>query len=674
MFSDGGRRRSRVDSIQQSAYIRVCRLVPPAAATATFLAAVGVLAGWRTEGPAWRGQFGATAPMMPLSALTFVAAAAALFLLRDEARGARTRWGGALAAVVTASGLLNQAQYLTGADLGLDRLLIASHVTLRGASYPWRMAPGTGVSFAVLGTALIGLATHRLRRLTPPLALMVAGISWMVLISTLYGVELGDVAMTKPMSVASAALLQLLAAGVLCARPAWEPLAILGRDAPGSVLARRLIPLALLLLPILGWLRLEGGRLGLYGYEFGTALLVVTTAAIVSGVVWHTARVLDRMDAARVTAEQALGTHREQLQAIFDNTSYVMFLKDLEGRYLLVNREFERVTGWSRETAIGRTVFDLLPADVAQPIWDRERGPLLTGRQETFESVSSPLNDGPHTWLITTCPLRDAEGAIAGLCGIVSDISERKQAEDDLRRAKEATETANRELEAFAYSVSHDLRAPLRHISGFVELLEKHARESLDDTSRKHLSRIAASARRMGMLIDDLLSFSRMGRTEMQRATVDLGRMVAEVRREVEQGVTGRRIAWTVGELPPVQGDPAMLRLVLTNLLSNAVKYSAPRDEARIEVRASVADGETVICVRDNGVGFDPRYATKLFGVFQRLHRQDQFEGTGIGLANVRRIVQRHGGRTWAEAELDKGASFYFSLPEAGAERAEEAA
>ena len=661
-------------SILPSAYNRVCRLAPPAAATVTLLAALGVLAGWCVEGRAWRGEIGGAGPMMPLSAVTFTAAAAALALLRDEARGARTRWGGALAAAVIASGVANHLQYLAGAGFGIDGLILANRFAAPGAPVPWRMAPGTGLAFVVLGTALYGLADPRLRRLTPALALVVAGLSAMVLIARLYGVESVDATAAKPMSIASAVLLQLLAAGVLCARPAREPLALLGRDGPGSVLARRVLPAALLLLPILGGLRVIGGRLGLYGDDLGTALFVVAAAAIVGAIIWHTAALLDRMDAARIAAERALGTQREQLQAIFDNTSYVMFIKDLEGRYLLVNREFERVTGWSRDTAVGRTIFDLLPADVAAPIWARERGPLLTGRQDSFESVSSPLNDGPHTWLITTCPLRDAQDAITGLCGIVSDISERKKAEDDLRRAKEAAEAANHELEAFAYSVSHDLRAPLRHISGFAELLESHARESLDETGRKHLGHIAASARRMGILIDDLLSFSRMGRAEMRRSTVDLGRLVGEVRREVEQAAPGRRITWTVGDLPPVQGDPAMLRLVLTNLFSNAVKYTAPRDEARIDVRASSRDGETVICVRDNGVGFDPGHASKLFGVFQRLHRQDQFEGTGIGLANVRRIVQRHGGRTWAEAEVDRGASFYFSLPGAGAERAEEAA
>ncbi|HYV84585.1 MAG TPA: ATP-binding protein [Patescibacteria group bacterium] len=647
-----------------SAYQRVCRLMPSAASAAVVLAALVVLCGWWMERSVWRGQIGAAAPMMPVSAVTFIVAAAALFLLRDESRGARLRLGGALAVVVVASGLLNRVEYLAGATFGLDRLLVADRFAAEGASYPWRMSAGTGLSFILIGTALFGLANPVLRRLAPSLALAVAAISMMVLISLAYGVVPGAAPASKPMSIPSAILLQALAVGVLCARPAWEPIAMLGRSGPGSVLARRLIPAALLILPFLGWLRMVGGRLGLYGHDFGIALFVVVTAAMVSGVVWHTAGVLDRMDAARVTAEQELRTQREQLQAIFDNTSYVMFIKDLEGRYLLVNREFERVTGLTRQTAVGRTVFDLVPPEAAESIWARERQALQTGGPVTFEAESSPLNDGMHTWLITTCPLTDARGEPTGVCGIVSDISERKRAEEDLRRAKEATETANRELEAFAYSVSHDLRAPLRHVSGFVELLENHAGAALDETGRKHLQRISAAAGRMGALIDDLLSFSRMGRTEMQRSTVDLGRLVDDVRREVEQGAAGRRIVWGVGRLPSVQGDPAMLRLVLTNLLSNAVKYTAPRPEARIEVQATRAGGETVISVRDNGVGFDPRYASKLFGVFQRLHHQDQFEGTGIGLANVRRIVERHGGRTWAEAQPDKGASFHFSLPE----------
>jgi two-component system, sensor histidine kinase and response regulator len=233
-----------------------------------------------------------------------------------------------------------------------------------------------------------------------------------------------------------------------------------------------------------------------------------------------------------------------------------------------------------------------------------------------------------------------------------------------LKRRTLALEAANKELEAFSYSVSHDLRTPVRHIDGFAELLEKHGYERLDDEGRRYLKKISRSAKQMGMLIDDLLAFSRMGRAELHRTTVNLGRLVKDVVRDLQQDTDGRNIAWTIGSLPEIKGDPAMLRQVLINLIANAVKYTRPREQARIEIGCDTgAQNETVIFVRDNGVGFDMQHAGKLFGVFQRLHSAKQFEGTGIGLANAYRIIARHGGHTWGEGKVNEGATFYFSLP-----------
>ncbi len=225
-------------------------------------------------------------------------------------------------------------------------------------------------------------------------------------------------------------------------------------------------------------------------------------------------------------------------------------------------------------------------------------------------------------------------------------------------------EAANKELEAFAYSVSHDLRAPLRHIDGFLELLQGRTAITLDEQSQHYMANISDSAKRMGTLIDDLLSFSRLGRYEISKLWVDLGELTQEVIREFEPETGGRNIHWQIGNLPMVTGDRAMLRVVLVNLISNALKFTQPREQAEIEIGCQSQKTETIIFVRDNGVGFDPRYADKLFGVFQRLHRADEFEGTGIGLANVRRIINRHGGRTWAKGEVNLGATFYFSLPQ----------
>jgi len=222
----------------------------------------------------------------------------------------------------------------------------------------------------------------------------------------------------------------------------------------------------------------------------------------------------------------------------------------------------------------------------------------------------------------------------------------------------------NKELEAFSYSVSHDLRAPLRHVSGFTELLQKSPGPELDENRRRYLRLISDSAIKMGELIDSLLVFSRMGRAEMLQTRVDLNAIVRQAQREVMDADRGRSVQWKIHELPIVAGDPSMLHLVFTNLLSNAVKYSRTRENATIEIGSRNGSGnESVVYVKDNGVGFDMAYANRLFGVFQRLHRAEEFEGTGIGLANVQRIVSRHGGRVWAESELGKGATFYVALP-----------
>lgn len=228
-------------------------------------------------------------------------------------------------------------------------------------------------------------------------------------------------------------------------------------------------------------------------------------------------------------------------------------------------------------------------------------------------------------------------------------------------------EAANKELEAFSYSVSHDLRAPLRHIDGFSQLLGTRIAGSIDETSQRYLNTINSSSKRLGRLIDELLVFSRMGRTEMHRTHVDTRKLIDEVIYELQTETTGRNIAWRIGELPAVQGDPIMLRQVWSNLIGNAAKYTRKRETAEIEIthRLDTELGH-VFAVKDNGAGFEMKYASKLFGVFQRLHSDNDFEGTGIGLANVRRMVARHNGRTWAEGQPDAGAVFYFSLPASG--------
>lgn len=290
------------------------------------------------------------------------------------------------------------------------------------------------------------------------------------------------------------------------------------------------------------------------------------------------------------------------------------------------------------------------------------------------ENLSVENRDGLHMQVEAVCNLFHSGGREFIQCNL-RDVTQHRLAEDQVRRMNEMLEQhvaartcelegANRELEAFTYSVSHDLRAPLRHIMGFVEILEKEAADKLSEAQLRHLLTIRGAARRMAELIEDLLAFSRIGRSEVQKVGVDMLTLVMEALDDLRHETKDRIISWKIHDLPMVTVDRSLMRQALVNLLSNAIKFTSKRNRAVIEIGTEPGrEDEDTIYIRDNGVGFNPRYAQKIFGVFERLPNADAFEGTGIGLANVQRIIRRHGGRVWALGKVDAGATFYFTLP-----------
>ncbi|MGH1363525.1 MAG: PAS domain S-box protein [Calditrichia bacterium] len=385
----------------------------------------------------------------------------------------------------------------------------------------------------------------------------------------------------------------------------------------------------------------------------------------------------------RARAAEKLSFQEHLYRTLIETIPHIVWLADKAGKVTFLNSAWYKLTNRDKRASLGIGWKDHIhPNDIEEFMNKREQA-SREGKSYYGECRFLTSNGEYRIYDYAGTPVLNPEGNITNWVGMYVDVTEKKHAEAQIfklneeleDRVKERTsqlEASNRELEAFSYSVSHDLRAPLRHMNGFMEALRERIEETLDEDSTRFMKLVMDAGNRMGKLIDDLLAFSRMGRTEFSRQMVNLEQLVSEVRNELIPEIAGRYIVWHVHPLPNVVGDRAMLKQVIVNLLSNAVKYSGGREEAVIEVGELQQDeyrtddqkeDEAIIFVKDNGAGFDMAYVDKLFGLFQRLHRDDEFEGTGVGLASSKRIILRHGGRIWAEGAVNQGTTFYFSLP-----------
>jgi signal transduction histidine kinase/CHASE3 domain sensor protein len=388
---------------------------------------------------------------------------------------------------------------------------------------------------------------------------------------------------------------------------------------------------------------------------------------------------LSRQAEELARSRQALETQTLMLQSVLDSMAEGLVAADEQGKFLIWNPAAVKILGlgsanlpieeWSAHYSVYRE-------DTITPFPPDELPLVLAIRGEASSAqmfVRNPKVDGGKWIEVTGGPLKDKNGALRGGVVAIRDITQRKADEREIRKLNEELEgrvaqrtaqleTANRELEAFTYSVSHDLRAPLRHIGGFSRILIEDFGAAMATDAQHHLQRIQEGTQRMGLLVDGLLNLARVGRHALKLQDSGLNSMVDEVVSLLQPDAEGRAVTWEIAKLDSAKCDSILIKQVFQNLIANALKFTRPRERAVIEISQRQENGQTVFFVRDNGVGFNMKYNDKLFGVFQRLHRSEDFEGTGIGLATVQRIIHKHGGRVWAEAELDKGATFCFTL------------
>jgi PAS domain S-box-containing protein len=431
--------------------------------------------------------------------------------------------------------------------------------------------------------------------------------------------------------------------------------------------------------PLVGVIVTAVGLVGLIAWWFsgGLALLayLLLSVVVLGGVGLLVAREAQWHAAACALAERAAQDaleDRDRLLKVIDNTSAVIYMRDDEGRYLLINREYERLFGVKRDEVTGLTDHDLFPKAIADAFRANDLRALHKGAPVVMEETA-PHPDGSRFYITVKYPVTDYLDRPYAICGISTDITDLKRAEEQVRRLNaelelrvhdrtSELEASTRELDSFAYSVSHDLRAPLRALDGFSQVLLDDYGRQIDTTGRDYLRRIQAATRRMAGLIDDLLDLSRATRAELVRQPVNLSALARDVVSELERADPERQTEIVIQEGLTCPGDSELLRLVLQNLLSNAWKFTSKRPDGRIEVGSADRDGLPAFYVRDNGAGFDMAHAEKLFVPFQRLHSAADFEGNGVGLAIVARILNRHGGRAWAEGEPGRGATFFFVL------------
>ncbi|RYD47265.1 MAG: PAS domain S-box protein, partial [Verrucomicrobiaceae bacterium] len=637
---------------------RLCqRLRRIAALAAGFVSVLGVLvlAGWMTQTEVLMRILPEAVAMNTLTASCFILAGFSLWLQVRERAEAVAK---GLALLIANVGGVRFICHIAEWPFPLDQWFFGHVVGHNGPMMGSEMAPTSAACFLIAGLALALLdrRTPRGTRVSEILASVIWLLSLLALVGYIYQTHwLYGVPFRLPMALNTSIAFLTLSMGVLFARPDQGIMSMLTSASSGGVMARRMLPAMVLVFITAGGLRIAGQVHGLYSAELGVVFHAVASVGILGIFIVWCAHILHRLDLERQKTE-------EDRERFFSLSLDLLCVAGTDGYFRKVNPAFTRTLGYTEVEMLSRPFVDFIhPADLAST--EAEVASLSTGLPSVHFENRYRCKDGSWKWLAWNTHPFTEEGL---LYAVARDVTERKEVEiamlslnSALIQQADRLEAVNQELESFSYSVSHDLRAPLRGISGFAQALEEHAAPTLDDTGRAFLQRVQRAAERMGWLIDDLLKLSRLSRAEMTSETVDLSELANAVVSGLRSAEPGRNVAVDICPDILVKGDPALLRVVLDNLIGNAWKFTSKTPDARIGLTCCQGENGRVTCtVSDNGAGFDMRYAHKLFGAFQRLHSQVEFPGSGIGLATVQRIIRRHGGEVRATGEINHGARF----------------
>ncbi len=641
------------------------------------LIGTAVLLGWLLDVEMLKRPLPHLVAMNPATATAFIFSSLSFFLLTSGSetflsKNSGATFGKLLAGLVLLIGILKLGGVLFGFDTRIDQIIFSKKLdTNLAGNISNRMAPNSAFCFILTGIGLLLLRFETSKNRMPAhyLALTTALVGLVSVIGYMYRVEAFYGILTYiPMAIHTAVSFMLISLAVLFANPRKGLMKEFTSPYVGSITARRLVPLAVLLPVVLGFLRLLGEWYHLFSTEFGVTILVLGIIISFLLLIRFNAAWLNKKDKAKQEAEEQIALSNNRFITIFNFSPIALCITGIEdGLFMYANDAFCQATGYKKEELVGKKSVEL------NIISEEERKKIINRIQQS----------GGHGKDIEI-KIRKAEGEMIDAffsvekieidnksCFITAlvNITDRKKAEEEIKQLNEnleknlhQLEAVNKELEAFSYSVSHDLRAPLRAINGYAGMIAEDYKTVLDEEGMRLLSVVKYNAKKMGTLIDDLLAFSRLGKKEVQKTNIDMNELAEGALLELNKSLE-HKAEVKIGKLHPVQADYALFDQVFINLISNAIKYSSKKEKPVIEIKSEQKNGEVIYSVKDNGVGFNMKYVHKLFGVFQRLHTMEEFEGTGVGLAIVQRIVNKHGGKIWAEAKPNEGAIFYFSVP-----------